>query len=133
MRGPRIASTVSAGIGAVTLLLACLGIFGVVSYGVVLRTKEIGIHIALGAQRAAIVRLIVRHVLGPVVFGMAVGLAAAIPAGIALSGEPFYVQRVDPTAYALALGLFGSAATCTAAVPALRALKRDPIRSLRHD
>jgi hypothetical protein len=133
MRGPRIASAVSAGIGALTLLLACLGIFGVVSYSVVLRTKEIGIHIALGARRSAIVRLIVRQVLSPVAFGMAFGLAAAIPAGFALSGEPFYVQRVDPAAYALALGLFAAAATCAAAAPALRALKRDPIRSLRND
>jgi putative ABC transport system permease protein len=133
MRGPRIASAVSAAIGALTLVLACLGIFGVVSYGVALRTKEIGIHIALGARRSAIVHLILRQVLAPVAVGMAFGLIAAIPAGIALSGEPFYVQRVDPAAYAAALGLFAAAAGWAAAVPALRALRTDPIRALRCD
>jgi putative ABC transport system permease protein len=133
MRGPRIASAISAGIGALTLLLACLGIFGVVSYGVALRTKEIGIHMALGARRSAIMRLILGQVLAPVASGMACGLLLAIPAGIALSGEPFYVQRVDPTAYALALGVFALAATLAACLPTFRVLKNDPIRSLRHD
>jgi putative ABC transport system permease protein len=133
MRAPRVASAISAGIGGITLVLACLGIFGVVSYSVVLRTKEIGIHIALGARRSAVVRLIVRHVLSPVTVGIALGLAAAIPAGFALSGEPFYVQRVDPIAYSIALGVFASAAAAAAAIPALRVLKHDPIRSLRHD
>lgn len=133
MRAPRIATTISAGIGALTLVLACLGIFGVVSYGVALRTKEIGIHIALGARRSGVVRLIVRQVLSPVGSGMIVGLLAAIPAGYALSGEPFYVQRVDPTAYALALGTFAFAALLAAMLPALRAIRGDPIRSLRHD
>src|SRR4029453_7524786 len=96
MRGPRIASAVAAAIGALTLVLACLGIFGVVSYRVALRTKEIGIHLALGARRSAIVRLILRQVLAPVAAGMAFGLIAAVPAGFALFGEPFYVQRGDP-------------------------------------
>ena len=133
MRAPRIASAVSGAIGALTLVLACLGIFGVVSYGVALRMKEIAIHVALGAKRAAVVRLIVRQVLAPVMLGMACGLAAAIPAGIALSGEPFYVQRIDPVAYSTALGLFALAAASAAAMPALRALEDDPIRALRHD
>ncbi len=60
----------SAAIGLLTLALACLGIFGVVSYGVALRTKEIGIRVALGAQQPALLRAIVRQVLTPVVVGV---------------------------------------------------------------
>jgi ABC-type antimicrobial peptide transport system permease subunit len=100
---------------------------------VALRTKEIGIHLAIGASRLAIVRLVMRQVLAPVGAGMLAGLALAIPAGFALSGEPFYVQRLDATAYASALGTFALAAAAAATVPALRAIRRDPIRSLRHD
>ena len=71
MQGPRMASAIAAGIGVLTLALACLGIFGVVSYGVSLRTKEIGIRVALGAQHPALLRAIVRQVLTPVAVGVA--------------------------------------------------------------
>ncbi|HUQ87857.1 MAG TPA: ABC transporter permease, partial [Vicinamibacterales bacterium] len=70
MQAPRIASGLSAAIGLLTLGLACLGIFGVVSYGVALRTKEIGIRVALGAPQPALLRSIVRQVLTPVAVGV---------------------------------------------------------------
>jgi hypothetical protein len=128
----RVAGAIASGIGAVTLLLACLGIFGVVSYGVALRTKEIGIRTALGANRPSLLRSILRQVLSPVVAGVAVGLVAAIPAGFALSGEPFYVRLGDPLAYAGALLVFGAAACIAALWPAARALRGNPIDALRH-
>ena len=85
MQGPRMASAIAAGIGVLTLALACLGIFGVVSYGVALRTKEIGIRVALGARQPALLRSIVRQVLTPVGIGVVIGLVLAIPAGMRLA------------------------------------------------
>lgn len=132
-RPPRIASAIVGAIGALTLLLACLGIFGVVSYGVALRRKEIGIHLALGARRASVLRLMTRHVLTPLSIGMALGVLTAAPAGMVLSSEPFYLSPFDPGIYAAALVVFATAAGTAAMLPALRVLGTDPIRALRHD
>src|SRR4029450_11935483 len=108
MQGPRMASGLSAAIGLLTLALACLGIFGVVSYGVALRTKEIGIRVALGAQQPALLRAIVRQVLTPVAVGVAIGILLAIPAGMVLQSEPFYLENADPAAFAAALSALRS-------------------------
>ena len=132
MQGPRMASTIAAGIGVLTLALACLGIFGVVSYGVSLRTKEIGIRVALGAQQPALLRAIVRQVLTPVGTGAAIGLALAIPTGMALQGEPFYLENADPIAFAVALAVFAGAGAVAALWPAYLVLRRNPVDALRH-
>ena len=100
-----MASAIAAGIGVLTLALACLGIFGVVSYGVALRTKEIGIRVALGARQPALLRSIVRQVLTPVGIGVVIGLALAIPAGMLMRSEPFYLENTDPIAFAAALAV----------------------------
>ena len=132
MLGPRLASMIAAAIGALTLALACLGIFGVVSYGVALRTKEIGIRVALGARQPALLRSIVRQVLTPVVIGAVIGLILAVPAGIALQGEPFYLENGDPIAFASALAVFVGAGALAALWPAYLVLRRNPVDALRH-
>jgi hypothetical protein len=132
VRGARIAGAIASSIGVLTLLLACLGIFGVVSYGVALRTKEIGIRTALGARRPSLIRTILSQVLTPVAIGMAVGVAAAVPAGVALGGEPFYLESADPLVYAAALVVFAVAGIASALGPALRVLRGNPIDALRH-
>jgi predicted permease len=132
MQGPRMASAIAGGIGMLTLALACLGIFGVVSYGVALRTKEIGIRVALGARQPALLRSIVRQVLTPVGIGAAIGLVLAIPVGVALGSEPFYLENADPVAFAGALAVFASAGAVSALWPAYQVLKRNPVDSLRH-
>ena len=132
MLGPRLASMIASAIGVLTLALACLGIFGVVSYGVALRTKEIGIRVALGARQPALLRSIVRQVLTPVVIGAVIGLILAIPAGIALAGEPFYLENGDPIAFASALAVFVGAGALAALRPAVAVLKRNPVDALRH-
>ena len=132
VRGARIAGTVASGIGAMTLVLACLGIFGVVSYSVALRTKEIGIRTALGALRPSLLRAILKQVLTPVVIGMGIGVLAAVPAGLALTGEPFYLESVDALVYAGALIIFAVAGCGAAIWPAMRALRGNPIEALRH-
>jgi predicted permease len=132
MLGPRMASAIAAGVGVLTLALACLGIFGVVSYGVALRTKEIGIRVALGARQPALLRAIVRQVLTPVGIGVVIGLVLAIPVGLALGSEPFYLESVDPIAFAMALGVFGAAGAVAALWPAYQVLRRNPVDALRH-
>jgi putative ABC transport system permease protein len=131
-RGPMFASLISSAIGGLTLALACLGIFGVVSYGVALRAREIGIRVALGAPRTALLRVTIQQVLRPVIAGLVVGLASAIPTGIALSDEPFYLQHVDPIAFLAGLAVLAVAGTTAAVCPALATLRSNPIEALRH-
>jgi predicted permease len=130
--GPRLASAIAGSIGAVTLALACLGIFGVVSYGVALRTKEIGIRVALGAKQPALLRAIVRQVLTPVAIGMLLGFALAVPTSRALASEPFYLQNVDPIAFVGALAVFVLAGAIAALWPAFAVLRGNPVDALRH-
>ena len=132
MQGPRLTSAIASGIGLLTLALACLGIFGVVSYGVALRTKEIGIRVALGAQQPALLRAIVRQVMTPVGVGVVIGLALAIPAGLALGTEPFYLEGTDPLTIASALAVFLAAGAAAALWPAYQVLRRNPLQALRH-
>ena len=132
MRGPRMAGAIAAGIGALTLALACLGIFGVVSYGVALRTKEIGIRVALGARQPALLRSIVRQVLTPAGAGVVIGLVLAVPAGLALGSEPFYLEPADPVAFTAALAVLAAAGAVAALWPAWLVLRRNPVDALRH-
>ena len=118
--------------GLLTLLIACLGIFGMVSYGATLRVKEFGIHIALGAEASSVVLLAVRQIVWPVAIGMVLGVAAAGPIGMALTSGPIQLQAADPAAYVGALLLFVTAAVIAALLPAIRVIKADPIQALRH-
>jgi ABC-type antimicrobial peptide transport system permease subunit len=132
-RPVRLVSTIIAGVGSATLLLACLGIFGVVSYSVAARRKEIGIHLALGAPRTSVFRLMTRRVLTPVVVGTILGVMAAVPAGMMLSGEPLYLSPLDPGVYLFALVALLTTSSLAAWWPAMRSLRLDPIHALRHD
>ena len=133
MRGPRLAATVAGGVSLVTLVLACLGIFGVTSHGAALRTKEMGVHLALGASRWSVLRLAVSHVLSPVLLGMVVGFAAAMPVASAPSAEALFLGSVDPAVVAIAVTAFLVAGGVAALVPAMCVLRSVPIRALRHE
>jgi putative ABC transport system permease protein len=117
----------------VALLLAAIGIYGVLAYTVAQRTSEIGIRMALGAQRSSVLRLVVGNGLGLTMIGVAIGVVGAIIATRTLDSLVFGVSTKDPTVFALvALALTVVAATA-AAVPALRASRVDPIVALRSD
>ena len=133
MSSSRISSGIAAAIGMLTLWLACIGIFGVVSYGVTLRTKEVGIHLALGASHSSILRVVTRQVFRPITIGMIVGTFAALPIGVALSSSPLQPAFADPFSYAAALVILVLGAATAALVPAMRALRNDPISALRHE
>jgi putative ABC transport system permease protein len=132
--GSRRFQTLLAGIFAgAALLLACLGIYGVISYSVARRTSEIGIRIALGAQVSEVSMLVFRQGIQPVLGGLAGGVAAALGAGQLISSFLFGTEPRDPAAIAavVVMILLVAAAACWA--PARRASRIDPMAALRNE
>ncbi|HTM24712.1 MAG TPA: ABC transporter permease [Vicinamibacterales bacterium] len=115
------------------LVLAAVGIYGVMAFVVGQRTREIGIRIALGARPGAVVRLVLRQALTLAALGIAGGVAAAVMATRLLAGLLFQVRATDPITYTLIVALLGSTAAVAAWRPARRAARVDPIRALRAD
>ena len=115
----------------VALALAAIGLYGVLAYTVTCRTHEIGVRLALGAQRSNLVRQIVREGLTPVVAGVALGVLGAIALARLAGGLLFGVRSYDPATFASTLGLLLLAALVASYLPARRATKVDPIVTLR--
>jgi len=116
---------------AVALFLATLGIYGVVAYAVAERTNEIGIRIALGAQRARVVRMIVAQGMASVVAGIVVGLLAASMATRVLAGLLYGVEATDVPTFAIATATLAGVALLACCAPALKAAFVDPVIALR--
>jgi len=113
------------------VVLAAVGTYGVVSYSVARRTNEIGIRVALGASRAAVLRLVIGTGVRRALAGIGLGITAALALTHLLSSLLFNVSATDPLAYASgAAALLGVAVTATL-VPALRAVRIDPTIALR--
>ena len=129
----RLGSAVASLTALVALALTSVGIFGLVSYGAGQRTKEIGIRLALGANRGSIARILLRHTLWSGAVGAILGLVGGWPAGRAFAGEPFYLQPLDLAAYASAGVTLLVTASVAALLPTWRTLRRDPLRALRHE
>lgn len=115
----------------VALVLAVLGIYGVVAYAVSERTQEIGIRLALGAERARVVRMIVAQGMVSVWTGIVIGLLAAIAAARLIAGLLYGVEPHDPPTFVLATCALGVVAFVACAAPALRAAFVDPVEALR--
>jgi len=113
------------------LLLASAGIYGVVSYSVARRTREIGIRMALGAEPAGVRALVLRQGMTPVLVGLALGLAAALALSRVLSTLLYQVSPTDPLIFAAAPLALALAALAACYVPALRATRIDPVSALR--
>jgi predicted permease len=116
---------------SMALLLGVAGIYGVISYSVSQRTREIGIRIALGAQRAEVTRMFVRYGLGLAAIGVACGLAAAIALTRLMGSLLFEVSPIDPLTYVAVCVSLISAAVLASYVPALRATLVNPVTALR--
>jgi predicted permease len=113
--------------------LALIGIFGVVSYTVAQRHREIGLRVALGATCSRLVTLMLRQALVPAVLGIVAGTVGAIAVSRLLAAFLFEVPATDPATFSAAIGLFFCAAFVAALVPALRSLRVDPAGALRHE
>lgn len=118
---------------SVALLLAAIGIYGVISYSVSRRTQEIGIRMALGAGRRDVVRLVVRQGMAPAVIGLALGLAGAFGLTRLMTSLLFGVSATDPVVFGLTTGLLGAVALAACWLPAWRAARVDPLIALRYE
>ena len=124
-------SALFAAFGLLALLLASLGLYGVMAYAVARRTREIGVRLALGATPAQLVRLITRDALRLALTGVVVGAALALPLAQALGALIFGVQIADLATFAGTCALLVAVAMAAAALPARRASRLDPIVALR--
>jgi predicted permease len=127
----RAAVTLLATFGGMALLLAAVGLYGVMSYAVSQSTRELGLRMALGAEGSDLLQGVMRHGMGLAVAGIAVG--AGVAAGITrLMGDLLYkVSPRDPAAFGVAFAVMAVAALLACLIPALRVMRTDPVRALR--
>jgi predicted permease len=129
----RVAASVSGSVGIISLLLAAIGIYGVTAYVVSRRTREIGIRLALGAQRAEVHRMILRQGMVLVGIGSTIGLLLAAAGSRVLTRLLFGVPPIDPVTFSAAMLLFAIVGLAACYVPARRAAQVDAMVALRYE
>jgi predicted permease len=129
----RLVATLSGFFGLLALLLAGVGLYGVISYGVTRRTREIGIRMALGAQRGSVLWLVMRRAAAFLLIGAVIGVPAALFATRLVKSLLYGISAQDPIAIVIATFLLGSVAALASFLPARRATKVDPMVALRHE
>jgi len=133
MSEERVFAQLTSGFGILALVLACIGIYGIMSYAVARRTGEIGIRMALGAQADRVLGMVLREVTWMALAGIAVGLVGALWLTRFLNTMLYGLKPSDPATMTGAAVLLIVVATLAGLGPALRASRIDPIRALRHD
>jgi ABC-type antimicrobial peptide transport system permease subunit len=128
---PHFMSTLIAAFGLLALTLSIVGIYGVMSYSVTQRTREIAIRSALGAQRGDVLRLVLAKALWLSAIGVVAGLAVSTMLTRVLSGQLFGVTATDPLTYVSVVGLLAAVALLAGALPAARAARIDGAAALR--
>jgi predicted permease len=129
----RIFAKLSAFFGLLALLLACIGLYGIMSYGVARRTHEIGIRMALGAEARDVLWLVMRETLILVLLGVAIGLPASLAATQLISSMLFGLTPTDPVTISLATIFMMGVAVFAGYLPARRASRVDPMVALRYE
>ncbi len=127
----RAVASLAGAFGAVALLLAAVGLYGVTAYTVAQRTGEIGVRMALGADRRRVLGLVLKGALRTAGLGLLLGIPLAIGAGRLISAQLYGVTGWDPLALSLATAALGACALAAALIPALRASSIDPMSALR--
>ena len=127
----RMAATLLSAFGMLALLLAALGIYGVLAYSVSRRTREIGVRMALGAQVPDVLRLVLLQGLGLAIAGLVLGLAGALTLTRVFRGFLFEVQPLDPPTFCTVVVLLAAVALFACWLPARRAARVDPMIALR--
>ena len=133
MHQERLIGLIAGLFGVLALLLAGLGLYGVTSYGVTRRRLEIGVRMALGADRGRVIGLVLGGAFRRVIAGLLLGLPLAVGAGYLLSAQLFGVAFFDPVALGVAAGALAIAAFVASVVPASRAAALAPMTALRTD
>jgi predicted permease len=129
----KLLATIGGAFAFVGLLLTAIGLFGLLSYSVARRTREIGIRVALGAQRLQLYRLVAKDATGMIVGGMTLGLAGSLAVMRVCRSLLFGIQAVDPAVIGTAILLFIGTAVLAGGLPARRAAAIDPVRALRSE
>ncbi|HEY9464385.1 MAG TPA: FtsX-like permease family protein, partial [Vicinamibacterales bacterium] len=133
MSRPRLYAVLLGIFAGVAMMLAAIGIYGVLSYLVAHRAREIGIRMALGAQRAQVVTLVLRHTTMLTVVGMVAGMVGAMALSRYLESLLYGLTPLDPTTFLAVVVVFGFVATIASYVPARRATRVDPLVALRSE
>jgi predicted permease len=133
LRTERLVASLSAVFGAVATLLAVIGLYGVVAYAVLRRTREIGIRIALGALRSNVIVMVMREVLVLILVGISVGAFSSLALGSLVRSQLFGLQPHDPLTLISSILALVLAACLAGLIPALRASRIDPMQSLRNE
>ena len=129
----RMAGTLLSVFGGLAIVLAAVGLYGVLAFIVSRRTREIGVRMALGATQSSVFRLVVGHGLKLTAIGAAIGVAAAFGIAQALSSLLFGVKAYDPVTLAGSTAVLMLSATAACLIPALRATRVDPVRALKYE
>ena len=126
-------ATLSAAFGFLATLLAAIGLYGVMSYAVSLRTREIGVRVALGAERCTVLRMVLKEVAVLALIGVAVGLPCGYGLGRLVESQLFGLTANDPLTFAVATATLLLAAFLAGYIPAARATRVDPMVALRYE
>ncbi len=119
--------------GFVALVLASIGLYGMMSYSVSKRTSEIGIRVALGAQHRDVLTMVIKHAIGLALLGVVAGLVSALALAQLLRNLLFGVGAADPLTFGVVAVVLLSVAFLASFVPARRAAKVDPMEALRYE
>ena len=129
----RMIASLSTVFGFVATVLAIIGLYGVMSYSVAQRTREIGIRMALGAEQGKVIGMVMREVFTLIAIGVGVGVPAALVLTRVVKSQLYGLEAHDPWTLGLATGLLAMVACAAGYVPALRASRVDPMRALRYE
>jgi len=129
----RLIALVSGIFAVLAVLLACMGLYGILSYSIAGRTNEIGLRMALGASRPDVIRMVLKEELTMVQVGVMTGLVLSVGAARIVASRLFGISAFDPWAYLVAFGVLSVMAVIAGYVPSRRAAQVDPLSALRHE